>query len=413
MTNDRASNNIEGKKDPSTRGFFRESVRTKGRTYERTYPWLRFAVDLHQAAPQFWMLLGEARSKCEHIAQVPLQPATAQQLHQLYLAKGVLATTAIEGNTLSEAQVKNLLEGKLDLPPSQQYLAEEIKNIVDACNWMLGEISIGRAPVLSPELIVDFNRRVLKGLKLAEEVTPGEIRGYDVGVARYRGAPAKDCAYLLDRLCLWLNSADFDGPPDDLAYPIIKAVLAHLYLAWIHPFGDGNGRVARLMEFLILVTSGVPSPAAHLLSNHYNQTRTEYYRQLDQASRSGGNPIPFLQYAIQGFVDGLKAQLEVIRLQQFRIIWRDYLQERFKAGSPADQRRQTLMVDISSFDEPVPMAEVSKVSPRVAAAYAGKSQRTLSRDIQLLQKMGLLEVTDQRVRARREQILSFLPRARR
>jgi hypothetical protein len=80
------------------------------------------------------MLLGEARSKCEHIANVPLRPATAEQLHLLYLAKGALATTAIEGNTLSEDEVVRHLQGKLQLPPSKEYLAKEIDNIVAACN---------------------------------------------------------------------------------------------------------------------------------------------------------------------------------------------------------------------------------------------------------------------------------------
>ena len=60
------------------------------------------------------MNLGEARSKCEHIAGVPLRPTVARELHQLYLAKGVLGTTAIEGNTLSEEQVRQLLEGQLN-----------------------------------------------------------------------------------------------------------------------------------------------------------------------------------------------------------------------------------------------------------------------------------------------------------
>jgi len=82
---------------------------------------------------------------------------------------------------------------------------------------------------------------------------------------------------------------------------------------WIHPFGDGNGRTARLVEFQILLQAGIPSPAAHLLSNHYKQTRTEYYRQLATASRSGGNILPFIEYAVGGFVDGLKEQLALIR----------------------------------------------------------------------------------------------------
>ena len=44
---------------------------------------------------------------------------------------------------------------------------------------------------------------------------------------------------------------------------LVRAMMAHLYLAWIHTFGDGNGRTARLLEFLILARSGkVPLPAA-------------------------------------------------------------------------------------------------------------------------------------------------------
>src|SRR4030065_2907005 len=94
-----------------------------------------------------------------------------------------------------------------------------------------------------------------------------------------------------------------------MAYVIIKAVIAHLYFEWIHPFGDGNGRTGRLVEFQILVSSGVPPPAAPLLSNHYNLTRSAYYRELNLASRSGGDVIPFVCYAAEGFVDGLREQI--------------------------------------------------------------------------------------------------------
>jgi Fic family protein len=113
----------------------------------------------------------------------------------------------------------------------------------------------------------------------------------------YRGAPAEDCEHLLERLCEWLNGQDFTPREGmDAIYAILKAVVAHLYLAWTHPFGDGNGRTARLIEFHILLSAGVPSPAAHLFSNHYNLTRAEYYRQLDRASKSGDDLIPFLSH---------------------------------------------------------------------------------------------------------------------
>jgi hypothetical protein len=74
------------------------------REYERSHPWLKFSVEIDRLAPEFWMMLGEAMSKCDHIRGVPLRRDTAERLHQVYLAKGVLATTAIEGNTLSSAR---------------------------------------------------------------------------------------------------------------------------------------------------------------------------------------------------------------------------------------------------------------------------------------------------------------------
>ncbi len=65
------------------------------------------------------------------------------------------------------------------------------------------------------------------------------------------------------------------------AVTVAKAVLAHLYIAWIHPFADGNGRTARLVEFQILAQSGlIPLPAANLLRDHYNKTRDRYYAEL-------------------------------------------------------------------------------------------------------------------------------------
>jgi Fic family protein len=151
-------------------------------------------------------------------------------------------------------------------------------------------------------------------------VVPGKLREHSVLVGRYRGAPAEDCEYLLDRFCQWLNGPDFAAPSDDLTVvtALLKAITAHLYLAWIHPFGDGNGRTARLLEFLILVGADVPAVSTHLLSNHYNLTRSAYYRELGNASRTGGNLLPFIWYAVEGFRDGLRDQLEAIWAQTAR-----------------------------------------------------------------------------------------------
>lgn len=390
----------------------RQLAEPVARKYTETHPWLTFSADLTAAPYPLWLLLGEARSKVEHIAGVPLRPETADELHRMYLAKGALATTAIEGNTLSEQQVLDHLEGKLQLPPSQQYLAKEIDNIIAGCNQILRQIFIERDTSLSPDKIREFNRQVLEELNLEEGVVPGEYRTHAVRVAQYLGAPPEDCDYLVDELCTWLNHR-FDPPRDDLKLPfaVMKAILAHLYLAWIHPFGDGNGRTARMVEVQILVAAGVPTPAAHLLSNHYNQTRSEYYVQLDRASRSGGDVVPFLIYAVQGFVDGLMAQVANIREQQWDVAWENYVHDAFGAHKgPSRDRQRRLVLDLSDARKTLARSQIRELTPRLAAAYASKTDKTLSRDLNALLSMKLITQDRDGYKANREMILAFLPR---
>jgi Fic family protein len=380
-------------------------------TFKKTHHWITFSVDLSKIQPRQWIMLGECQSKCEHIALVPLQPKTSERLHQIYLAKGVAATTAIEGNTLTEDQVLEHLDGKLSLPISQQYQQKEIDNIISLCNLILKKIGENEPIPLTAESIKYFNKEILKDLPLEEGIVPGQIRTYSVGVAKYRGAPAEDCELLLQKLCAWLTGTDFKA--DDklkIVYGILKAIIAHIYMAWIHPFGDGNGRTARLIELMVLIDAGVPSAAAHLLSNHYNQTRQEYYRHLAIASESGGDLIPFITYAIQGFLDGLRQQMKNIWEQQWKIAWSDYVHEVFPdKSSPTQDRRRHLVLDLTAKGIPVPMNQIAELSPRVAREYARKTPKTISRDLNELLNMKLIEKTPEGYRALKETILRFLP----
>lgn len=146
---------------------------------------------------------------------------------------------------------------------------------MEACNDIAKKVFQKNLAKLTIDDIKSYNALVLQNLPLDEYVVPGEIRTRSMGVARYLAVPAKDCENLLKRLCYWLNE-EFKAPKGyTIAFGILKAIVSHVYLAWIHPFGDGNGRTARLVEFQLLLSAGIPSAAAHLLSNHYNQTRKE------------------------------------------------------------------------------------------------------------------------------------------
>lgn len=364
------------------------------REYEKTHPWLTFRADLQQLDAKTWILLGAAQSKCLHISNVPMKPELQQFLHQTYLAKGIHSTAAIEGNTLSEEEVRKRIEGTLALPESREYQGKEVDNILEGYNLVRQQLLSGGPDGISVDEIKDYNRIILKDLPVEEHVVPGEIREGSVGVMGYRGAPAKDCEYLLSRMCEWLDNPALKSGENTVVYGIIRAVLAHLYLAWIHPFGDGNGRTARLLELKIMIAAGAPAPAAHLLSNHYNLTRTEYYRQLDYASKSNGDVFQFIKYAVTGLVDGLQQQLMFIHGEQFRIFWRDYIYEKFGSlPGKIDQRRRRLVLDLVNRVEPITAEQVRELSPKVAEIYAGKTTRTIQRDLDDLVKAQLVVAT--------------------
>ena len=380
------------------------------RRYEKTHPWLTFSVDLRRAPHTLWMLLGEAKSLCEQLAGVPLKPATAEYLHQVFIAKGVQGTTAIEGNTLTEEEVRARIAKQLELPLSKEYLGREIDNIVFACN----EIWHKRFErELTVETLCTFNRMVLDGLSLPPEVVPGARRKHKLGVAHYKPPEPEDCDFLVEKYRQWIKELRDSVTEDQLIQmSILFAVVAHLYFVWIHPFGDGNGRTARLIEFSILLGAGIPTPAAHLLSNFYNSTRTEYYRQLDIAS-STGNPNDFITYAVRGIVDQLKEQILIVRKQQIDVAWVNYVHERFQGHStPKHDRRRKLILALSYSEDPVRPRDIANLTPELAAAYAKKTRKTLTRDLNAVVDLGLVERINGGYRAKRELVQAFLPLSR-
>ena len=285
------------------------------RTCERTHPWINFKLDPGSLDASISALLDEIRAKCSQIRGASLGPATTRELELVALVGAVHASAAIEGNPLSKAQARARLTGRLFLPREQEHFGQEVANIAQALRAMDPSRKPDRDASLSVSDILHYHERVLRDLPLEAHVTPGRLRmpGQHVRVGGYPGAPPEDLAWLLQGLCDWLNTGFQASNADDrTAFGVLKAIIAHVYIAWIHPFGDGNGRTARLLESRLLLQAGLPPSAANLLSPHYYCTRPEYYRRLERSSQRGDGLPAFLRYALQGLVDGLDEWLKAI-----------------------------------------------------------------------------------------------------
>ncbi|HET8683832.1 MAG TPA: hypothetical protein VFM54_18480 [Micromonosporaceae bacterium] len=160
------------------------------RQYLDSHPWITFRFGLRALSGKDWMQIGEALSKCDHIAGVPLAPRVAAELHQIFLIKGVHATTQIEGNTLSEEEVGKRLKGNLPLPESQEYMGIEVENVAKGCELVMQELAGGAEIPLSPERIALFNKIVLDGLGLEEDVIPGATRPRQTATIYWDGSAA-------------------------------------------------------------------------------------------------------------------------------------------------------------------------------------------------------------------------------
>lgn len=388
--------------------------------YKETHPWIQFPVNppVSSTFSPVWYLMGEVSSKIKHLADSAVSPEVHKDLNRFYLIRGVQGSTAIEGNTLSEKEVEQILDNKEPLPLSKRYQEQEIRNVLDASNAIVHDTCSDVVPNLTPEYIRSLNKLVLRDLALQEDVTPGEFRQHSVLVGTvYRGAPAEDCPELMQMLCEWLNSPTFKAPTDDYKYAmaIIQAICAHIYLAWIHPFGDGNGRTARLVELYLLLKAGIPVPAAHLLSNHYNKTRTEYYLYLQKLSRRdefGKYPSidEFLKYALQGLVDGLCEQIDKVQLFQHKVMWEHFVYQQFRQSVSKEQgkRMRDLLLSLKPGFQCV---DINSVTPEVFHNhYRKKTSRTLQRDLKELINMGLITKHGNMYRPRHEIITGMLPK---
>ena len=357
-------------------------------------------------------LLGQCYAYVNAIHDIPLRPDHHQQLLKVFLNKGALATTAIEGNTLTTEDLDLIQKGKA-LEPSRKYQQKEVENVLAAFNYILDELTRKKSPaIISPELIKLLNE--MTGMDIGEAFggNPGQFRRRNVTVgAAYRPPSFELVRGLVRQLCDWLIREFHYNQEQNFDEAVIEAIVTHVYIAWIHPFMDGNGRTARLLEFYLVMRAGIPSIVSHILSNHYNDTRTQYYRQLQNATETG-DLSAFIQYALEGFRDGLEQTLMVIHRGQVELTWNNYVHdmiEKIEGKNRNTLRRLRLLAYHIPSDRFFSPDEIRMLTIEIANEYIRLNPVTLRRDLDILTQNKLLVTEKGKYRANHALLHGFMP----
>jgi Fic family protein len=338
--------------------------------------------------------LGKCSAYIEALGALPITPDVQHTLRVVSFERGAQATTAIEGNTLSDEEVHQAVEGK-PLPKSRQYQAQEVVNALGAMNSIRDKVVGGQRSLVTPTLLCDWNRQIGKDLGPLYDGVPGKFRTDRRHVSRYLAPPHEAVPKLTSELCRWLKKEFGFGRQDQsIEDAIQQAIAAHVYFEWIHPFADGNGRTGRLLEFYILLRAGLPDITGHVLANHYNKSRIEYSASFDRA-REKRDLTEFMEYAIQGMSDGLIATMRTVQVQSFRIAWESHVYHAFDSYTDYNKRtvfkrRRSLALAVLPFEEPFTSIELVRRSDFLAGEYMGKDRRVLKSDIQVLIDLQLL-----------------------
>ncbi|MYE17120.1 MAG: Fic family protein [Gemmatimonadetes bacterium] len=370
--------------------------------------WLRFGFDYRLDLPGMMSVLVRIEGRKEAAMSLLLPSEWKEQLDVLNRIRTIHGSTALEGNPLSEAQIADFLGGKLGLDVEGREV-RQIQNADIAQDWVRRRFGPGRPPVTVQDILQ--MHELMTRLSDEADNVPGALRSHGVQVGTealggvHRGAPHEDLPRLLHEFVEFVNSGRFRSE-----HPVVRALVAHFFLVTIHPFGDGNGRVSRLVEAAILYEGGYNVHGFYGLSNYFYRNGDEYKRRLQACRRTQPFDLAsFVEFGLRGFEAELRGINRFIKTKLNRLVYRDTLNRGL--AMRVSKRRHLLNIreySLLSFllDETEPTDPFSERpstqirlsdlvnSPYVRGAYLDVTQRTFIREIRRLAELGFISLEE-------------------
>ena len=225
-------------------------------------------------------------------AHRPLTSSTVRKVQREMEIEYIFNSNAIEGNTIKLRETQLILERGLTIQGRSLREHLEVRNHPRAIKYL--EKMTRRA--LKEQDILVLHQTIMKGINdEAGRFRTAEVR---IAGADFIPPPAYEVSHLIVKLIDW-----YSRDPDELR-PIELAAILHHRFVWIHPFHDGNGRVARLLMNLVLTRSGYP------IAVILNVDRNKYYDTLKKADK--GNPASFVNFVASAVERSLDLYLRAL-----------------------------------------------------------------------------------------------------
>lgn len=260
-------------------------------------------------------LIAEISAQIERYA-IRLEQSDGLRLRKANRVRTIHSSLAIEGNMLSENEVKDIIDGKTVMAPLRQI--QEVKNAIKT--YELYE-------KLNP-LDVNDLLKAHGTMMMALTDDAGKFRRGGVGVFSeerlvHMAPPADRVPFLIDDLFEWLKQAK-----DHL---LIRSCVFHYEFEFIHPFSDGNGRMGRLWQSLIL---GRLHPLFEYLpvENMVYANQEAYYNAI-QHSTATADSGPFIEFMLQEILNTLKRHQGSLISQHNVMEVRDKVRDKFGISS--------------------------------------------------------------------------------
>ncbi len=223
----------------------------------------------------------------EKIQAATLQVSWIPTLQKDTRAQNGHSSTAIEGNPLTLEEVR-LLEAGKELPATAERSKGEILNYFAGLRHVEKN---ARKKTIAHEDLFELHR--LLALKVMDQGEAGKYRTIQVKVGNHLPPPPGQVSGLMRELLEWWNGKSKSWSP------VVTSGILHYRLEAIHPFGDGNGRVGRMLALWELYRRGFDTHHIFSADEVFWENRPLYYRQLERVRTEGEDLTGWLEYTAE------------------------------------------------------------------------------------------------------------------